>query len=116
MRSPFFRSTLFQLLVVGVISLLGPGLWVSLAAGRECAGEQRLIRIVMAQNANSSLGAGGALEPYLVRRSSLQHHEDRLQCAAYTCSRSDTRSMPATRSSSALWGCSASALPYLPTG
>ncbi|TFK39963.1 hypothetical protein BDQ12DRAFT_722161 [Crucibulum laeve] len=40
----FYRGTLFQILVVGVISFLGPGLW----------------------NANNSLGAGGALEPYLV--------------------------------------------------
>ncbi|GLB41725.1 putative ion channel regulatory protein UNC-93 [Lyophyllum shimeji] len=40
----FYRSTLFQMLVVGFIAFLGPGLW----------------------NATNSLGAGGALEPYLV--------------------------------------------------
>ncbi|KAF8075059.1 major facilitator superfamily domain-containing protein [Lyophyllum atratum] len=44
MRKSFYRSTLFQMLVVGFIAFLGPGLW----------------------NATNSLGAGGALEPYLV--------------------------------------------------
>ncbi|KAF5373346.1 hypothetical protein D9615_007462 [Tricholomella constricta] len=43
-RRSFYRSTLFQMLVVGFIAFLGPGLW----------------------NATNSLGAGGALEPYLV--------------------------------------------------
>ncbi|RDB23856.1 hypothetical protein Hypma_009037 [Hypsizygus marmoreus] len=43
-KKSFYRSTLFQILVVGVIAFLGPGLW----------------------NATNSLGAGGALEPYLV--------------------------------------------------
>ncbi|KAL8297914.1 hypothetical protein RB597_007089 [Gaeumannomyces tritici] len=40
----FFRSVLAQMIICGCIALLGPGLW----------------------NANNSLGAGGALEPYLV--------------------------------------------------
>ncbi|BGP43737.1 hypothetical protein JCM10450v2_007926 [Rhodotorula kratochvilovae] len=40
----FYRSVTFQILCVGVISLLAPGLW----------------------NGAQSLGAGGALEPYLV--------------------------------------------------
>lgn len=40
----FFRSVLAQMIICGFIALLGPGLW----------------------NANNSLGAGGALEPYLV--------------------------------------------------
>ncbi|SPN98638.1 related to DUF895 domain membrane protein [Cephalotrichum gorgonifer] len=40
----FRRSVLAQMLICGVIALLGPGLW----------------------NANNSLGAGGALTPYLV--------------------------------------------------
>ncbi|GAA6051581.1 hypothetical protein JCM3770_003482 [Rhodotorula araucariae] len=40
----FFRSVTFQILCVGIISLLAPGLW----------------------NGAQSLGAGGALEPYLV--------------------------------------------------
>ncbi|KAI9899484.1 hypothetical protein N3K66_005945 [Trichothecium roseum] len=40
----FYRSVLAQMIICGVIALLGPGLW----------------------NANNSLGAGGALEPYLV--------------------------------------------------
>ncbi|KAF9453594.1 MFS general substrate transporter [Macrolepiota fuliginosa MF-IS2] len=44
-RKSFFRSSFFQILVIGIISFLGPGLW----------------------NANNSLGAGGALEPYLVK-------------------------------------------------
>ncbi|KAK1827019.1 major facilitator superfamily domain-containing protein [Podospora conica] len=41
---PFRRGVLWQMLVCGIIALLGPGLW----------------------NANNSLGAGGALQPYLV--------------------------------------------------
>ncbi|KAK7968981.1 MFS general substrate transporter [Apiospora saccharicola] len=40
----FYRSVLAQMIICGVIALLGPGLW----------------------NANNSLGAGGALLPYLV--------------------------------------------------
>ncbi|RSL43056.1 hypothetical protein CEP54_015236 [Fusarium duplospermum] len=40
----FRRSVLAQMIICGIIALLGPGLW----------------------NANNSLGAGGALEPYLV--------------------------------------------------
>lgn len=40
----FFRSVLAQMIICGLIALLGPGLW----------------------NANNSLGAGGALLPYLV--------------------------------------------------
>lgn len=40
----FFRSVLAQMIICGCIALLGPGLW----------------------NANNSLGAGGALLPYLV--------------------------------------------------
>ncbi|GAA6042160.1 hypothetical protein JCM8097_004991 [Rhodosporidiobolus ruineniae] len=40
----FYRTTLFQVLVVGIISFLAPGLW----------------------NGAQSLGAGGALEPWLV--------------------------------------------------
>ncbi|KAI6461010.1 hypothetical protein MCOR17_006498 [Pyricularia oryzae] len=40
----FFGSVLAQMIICGIIALLGPGLW----------------------NANNSLGAGGALEPYLV--------------------------------------------------
>ncbi|GAA5881917.1 hypothetical protein JCM3774_001295 [Rhodotorula dairenensis] len=43
-RVNFFRSTVFQIIVVGLISFVGPGLW----------------------NGAQSLGAGGALEPYLV--------------------------------------------------
>jgi len=43
-KKSFYRSTLFQMLVVGFIAFLGPGLW----------------------NATNNLGAGGALEPYLV--------------------------------------------------
>ncbi|UPK98529.1 hypothetical protein LCI18_009464 [Fusarium solani-melongenae] len=39
----FRRSVLAQMIICGIIALLGPGLW----------------------NANNSLGAGGALEPYL---------------------------------------------------
>ncbi|KAK4450147.1 major facilitator superfamily domain-containing protein [Podospora aff. communis PSN243] len=39
-----FRSVLAQMIICGIIALLGPGLW----------------------NANNSLGAGGALLPYLV--------------------------------------------------
>ncbi|GJN94059.1 hypothetical protein Rhopal_007123-T1 [Rhodotorula paludigena] len=39
-----YRSTFFQILIVGIISLLAPGLW----------------------NGAQALGAGGALEPYLV--------------------------------------------------
>ncbi|POY74903.1 hypothetical protein BMF94_1879 [Rhodotorula taiwanensis] len=40
----FYRSTVFQIIVIGLISFVGPGLW----------------------NGAQSLGAGGALEPYLV--------------------------------------------------
>ncbi|CAG9944844.1 unnamed protein product [Clonostachys rosea f. rosea IK726] len=40
----FYRSVLSQMIICGLVALLGPGLW----------------------NANNSLGAGGALEPYLV--------------------------------------------------
>ncbi|KAK8035842.1 major facilitator superfamily domain-containing protein [Apiospora marii] len=40
----FYRSVLAQMIICGIIALLGPGLW----------------------NANNSLGAGGALLPYLV--------------------------------------------------
>lgn len=40
-----YRGVAWQILCVGVISLLAPGLW----------------------NGAQSLGAGGALEPYLVR-------------------------------------------------
>ncbi|BGO95905.1 hypothetical protein NBRC10512_005501 [Rhodotorula toruloides] len=43
-RRTFYRTTLFQMLVVGLISFLAPGLW----------------------NGAQGLGAGGALEPYLV--------------------------------------------------
>ncbi|KIJ33532.1 hypothetical protein M422DRAFT_233675 [Sphaerobolus stellatus SS14] len=43
-KRSFWRGTFFQIITVGIISFLGPGLW----------------------NANNSLGAGGALEPYLV--------------------------------------------------
>ncbi|RDB23863.1 hypothetical protein Hypma_009038 [Hypsizygus marmoreus] len=43
-KRSFYRSTFFQIIVVGLISFLGPGLW----------------------NATNSLGAGGALEPYLI--------------------------------------------------
>ncbi|KAB5585028.1 hypothetical protein GE09DRAFT_1166021 [Coniochaeta sp. 2T2.1] len=39
----FYRSVLAQMIIAGIIALLGPGLW----------------------NANNSLGAGGALLPYL---------------------------------------------------
>ncbi|KAG5639098.1 hypothetical protein H0H81_007042 [Sphagnurus paluster] len=44
LKRNFYRGTLFQILLVGIISFLAPGLW----------------------NATNSLGAGGALEPYLV--------------------------------------------------
>ncbi|KXJ85552.1 major facilitator superfamily domain-containing protein [Microdochium bolleyi] len=43
-KGGFYRSVLAQMIIAGFIALLGPGLW----------------------NANNSLGAGGALEPYLV--------------------------------------------------
>lgn len=60
----FRRSVLAQMIICGIIALLGPGLWVS---------KQLFLffcRVHFAdilQNANNSLGAGGALEPYLVR-------------------------------------------------
>lgn len=43
-KPSFYHSTLFQILTIGIISFLAPGLW----------------------NATNSLGAGGALLPYLV--------------------------------------------------
>lgn len=42
-KPSFYHSTLFQILTIGIISFLAPGLW----------------------NATNSLGAGGALLPYL---------------------------------------------------
>lgn len=119
-----FVSCALALLQVNAVSAasrrhhLPPGAWF---VGEFSQAEirvilSRLIRIIDMQNANSSLGAGGALEPYLVRFSSLRPGQDRLQRAAHRLLLINTRSMPATRLSSDSWGCSALALPFLPTG
>lgn len=72
-----YRGVPWQILCVGIISLLAPGLW----------------------NGAQSLGAGGALEPYLVRSSTLFLFSSSHSALITT----SDRSTPATRSSSASW-------------
>lgn len=69
LRIPFRRSVLFQILIVGVISFLAPGLWSvqSRIPRRIWYAMAYLFSSPSNRNATNSLGAGGALLPYLVK-------------------------------------------------